>query len=339
MNIRNEGIILEKTERDFENQAVLNPSCIEKDGVIHMFYRAVEKGNFSTIGYCQLDQNNTVIYRRPTPLIVPEHKYERHGVEDPRVILFEGLYYMFYTAYDGENALVAYATSTDLIHFTKHGLLTPKMKYAQAAKLMKQSPTRSRYQWYALHLRSLFGSNVLLWEKDAFIFPRRISGDIIFVHRIMPGIQFMRVKDFSEVTPEYWKRYLSTLSENIVLDSEYWFESRKIGGSCPPIETDAGWLFIYHSVEDNIRGRIYHACAALLDKDNPWKVIARLPEPLFSPTEGWEKQGDVSNVVFPSSTFVRDGRLYVYYGAADSRIGLRSMVLDELIQELQKHKV
>lgn len=339
MNIRNEGVILEKTEREFENQAVLNPSCIEKDGVIHMFYRAVRTGNNSTIGYCQLDHNNTVIYRRPTPLIVPEHEYERHGVEDPRIVFFEGLYYLFYTAYDGKNALVAYATSPDLIHFTKRGLLSPRILYKDAVPFLKKSHIPGKYFWYADHYQELAGKSILLWEKDAFIFPRRVNGNIVFVHRIMPGIQLMFVKDFSEITRAHWEQYMSTLSDHLLMDSQYWFETRKIGGSCPPIETDEGWLFVYHAVEDNIKGKIYHACAALLDIDNPLKVIARLPEPLFSPTEAWEKQGDVSNVVFPSSTLVRNGRFYIYYGAADSRIGLRSINITELVEELLRHKL
>ncbi len=124
------------------------------------------------------------------------------------------------------------------------------------------------------------------------------------------------------------------------MDPVYKHESSYIGSGCPPIETEHGWLLIYHGVEETNRGLIYSACAAaLLDLNNPAKVIARLPYPLFFPELEWELKGDVNNVVFPTGTALFDDTLYIYYGAADERIACASVNLSELVKELLTYTV
>ena len=327
IKIKSEGIILESSENEFENQAVLNPACIEVGGITHMFYRAVRQGDMvSSIGYCQL-KGNQVINRSDKPVLFPEHNYEKMGVEDPRIIFLDGAYYLFYTVYDGKNALFAYATSTDLVHFVKHGIISPRISYREAAELFAHSKPklRERYFLYDAYIRDRAGDDILLWEKDAFIFPRKIKGKFALIHRVLPGIQVITFDDFKDLTEDYWKDHLKHLGCHIVLDPEHIFESRNIGGGCPPIETKDGWLLIYHGVEDALLGKIYHAAAALLDLEHPTKVIGRLKGPLFSPVAEWEKQGDVNNVVFPTGTVLKGGRLFIYYGAADKRIGAKSL--------------
>src|SRR5690606_31547999 len=170
-------------------------------------------------------------------------------------------------------------------------------------------------------------------EKDGFIFPEKIDGKFALLHRILPGIQLAYFDDFNRLDDAYWREHLSELNSHILLDSEYKFENRNIGGGCPPVRTKDGWLLIYHAVEDRPHGRVYHAAAALLDLKDPMKVIGRLPHPLFSPQTEAEQVGDVNNVVFPTSAIVRGDRLFVYYGAADSRIMCKSMLLEELLTE------
>ena len=115
IEVRKEGILLELSINDFENQAVLNPTCVQEGNIIHMFYRAVQEGNKSTIGYCKLDGPLQVVERLDKAVIFPEHDYERHGIEDPRIVYCDGTYYIFYTVFDGKNALGAYATSKDMM--------------------------------------------------------------------------------------------------------------------------------------------------------------------------------------------------------------------------------
>ena len=116
IKVKKDGIILEKTILLFENEGVLNPAAIREGDFVHLFYRAVSEGNHSSIGYCKLMGPLEVEQRMNVALISPEFEYEKHGIEDPRIVKIEDLYYLTYTAYDGVNALGALATSKDLIN-------------------------------------------------------------------------------------------------------------------------------------------------------------------------------------------------------------------------------
>jgi beta-1,2-mannobiose phosphorylase / 1,2-beta-oligomannan phosphorylase len=338
ISVINEGIILESRDGvEFESEGVLNPACIEKDGVIHMFYRAVAKGNYSSIGYCQI-KNNKVIERWNKPIMAPEFDYEKGGMEDPRVTLLEGTYYMLYTAYDGINARIAYAISSDLLSWNKKGLLSPSITYDLAEDIFRESvKDRQRYMFFEKMFKALNNDGILLWEKDASLFPKKINGKYALIHRILPGIQLCFFDSFDDLkNTNYWVDYLKNLKENIVLDPKGEIETAYIGGGCVPIETNDGWLLIYHSV-DVINGRkIYQAGAALLDLNNPQKVVGRLPYPLFSPEEEWEKKGAVNNVVFPTGTWVNGEKLYIYYGAADKKIAAKSLDISILLKQLKE---
>ncbi len=335
ITVKNEGIILEKTNIEFENKSVLNPACIQINDITHMFYRATNRNNVSSIGYCQL-KNNKVIKRLKKPILFPEYDYEKKGVEDPRITLLEGIYYLFYTAYDGKNALVAYATSKDLVHFSKQGLVSPKISYDKAEDIFRESKVRERYTMFEILYKEKGGKDILLFEKDALLFPQKINNKFALLHRILPGIQIIYFNNFSELTKNHWRDYFKNLGDFIVLDPLFWFENRNIGGGCPPIKTKDGWLIIYHAVEDTSSGKIYHASAALLDLKNPLKILGRLKEPLFSPKDSWEKSGITNNVVFPTGAVIKNKRLYIYYGAADKLIAAKSVNLAELLTELKK---
>ena len=331
-------IVLEsRKDCAFEEEGVFNPACIEKDGIVHMFYRAVGKENFSTIGYCQL-KNNEVIYRSDKPIMVPEYSYEKQGIEDPRITYIDGKYYMFYTAFDGKNALVAYATSNDLKTFTKKGLITPQISYDEAEDIFRNSGLIDRYVFFEKLFRLKKGDDIYLWEKDAMLFPKKIDGRYAIIHRVLPGIQILYFDDFDQLTQDFWRNYLKNLNGYIVLDPKYGFENAYIGGGCVPVEVPEGWLMIYHSVEENIKEeKIYRAGAALLDKENPQKVIGRLSSPLFSPEKSWEKHGVVNNVVFPTATIIRGEIIDIYYGAADKKIAVKSINIKDLIKKLKEN--
>lgn len=128
------------------------------------------------------------------------------------------------------------------------------------------------------------------------------------------------------------------LEKHIVMDPKLDYESSHIGGGCPPIETKDGWLLIYHAAESTPKGFTYHASAALLDRDNPLKEISRLPEPLISPTEKWEKEGIVNNIIFPTGAIVKNDDLFIYYGAADERVAVARISFNELMRELKNNK-
>ena len=203
-------------------------------------------------------------------------------------------------------------------------------------KIFIHSKFKDRYFFFKSFYKEVKGEDVLLWEKDAFLFPKKFNNKFALIHRILPDIQVIYFDKFSDLTIDYWKKYLKKLPEHIILEPKYWFESRNIGGGCPPVETDKGWLLIYHAVQDSDVGKFYRVGVALLDKENPCKELARLENPLFSPREDWEIHGDVANIVFPSGTAIFDDKLYIYYGAADKRIAVASVNIKELLNELLK---
>ncbi len=343
IDIKKEGIILSKTSLDFENEAVLNPAAIREGDNVHLFYRAVREGNFSSIGYCRLDGPLTVAERWDKPILVPEFDYESHGVEDPRIVKIDDLYYMTYTAYDGINARGALATSKDLVHFKKQGIIVPPITYAEFV-FRAESAGKVNVNYYRNQKFYYQGSDpekkIMLWDKNVIFFPRRIEGNLVFLHRIRPGIQLVSVKNLKELTKEFWDNYFLDLQDHIVIDPIHAHEANYVGGGCPPIETEHGWLLIYHGAEETEKGIVYSACAAaLLDINDPKKEIARLPYALFSPKLEWECKGDVNNVVFPTGTALFGDTLFIYYGAADSRIACASLSLSALLTELLSYTV
>lgn len=339
INLTKHGVILRRTEYVFENEGVLNPGVIREGDRVHMFYRAVRQGNYSTVGYCCFDGPLNLVERFDTPILFPQAPNEVHGVEDPRISKIDGLYYLTYTAYDGINAIAAYATSEELPNFEKKGILTPQITYDDFRRLA-ESKTSLNDKYYRFNHPSVYPSpdaKVLLWDKNVVFFPRRIDGKLFFLHRIKPDIQIVGVNDLEELTPQFWENYFLHFRDHIVLEPKHPHEVSYLGGGCPPIETEQGWLIIYHGVHDTPEGYRYVACAALLELDNPAKEITRLPYALFSPEFDYELVGDVNNVCFPTGTALFDDELYIYYGAADKRIACASVSLTALLAELLKN--
>lgn len=164
IRIKKKGILLKQTKLDFENEGVLNPATIRDGDQVLFYYRAVQHGNHSSIGFCKLSQPLKVAERYDKPLLFPEHDYESKGLEDPRVVQIDGLYYLTYTAFDGANACAALATSTDGVNFKKHGLIVAQMDYAQFMQLAETNgPLDNRYTIYN-------DFNPRLWDKDVLFF-------------------------------------------------------------------------------------------------------------------------------------------------------------------------
>jgi len=295
-----------------------------------LLYRAVGEGyiksadgsgydNYvSSIG-CAVSEDGERFIRYPRPVIEPTEDYERFGCEDARVTRLEldgrPMYMVTYTAlsapaFSGYGNRVALATSGDLRTFRKHGPIIP-------------------------HLNN----------KDAVIFPELIGGRIAMLHRVFPNIQIIYWDDLEQIlelssksaeSDAFWRSYEASLDEHTVMRPTFEWELSKIGAGPPPVKTEEGWLLIYHGVDAE---DFYRAGAALLDLEDPSRIVARLPYPILEPEEEYERVGDVPNVVFPVGAVVRDGVLYVYYGGADTCCCLASAPLDGLVTELKAHPV
>lgn len=332
ITVKKEGVILRPSNLVFENEGVLNPAVIKDGNNVHLFYRAVSKGNLSSIGYCKLDGPLTVAERLSNPLLYPEFDFEKHGMEDPRIVKIADTYYMCYVAFDGSDALGAVAISTDLKSFEKQGIIVPQLKYSDFDDLAKSNAgIIERYR------KDYNAPGTIVMDKDVMFYPRRINNKLAFLHRIKPDIQLVMVDDLGDLTFDFWESYISNLEENILLKPNYLHEISYVGGGCPPVETEAGWLIIYHGVQDVGTGYLYSACAALFELDDPLKEIARLPYPLFKPDQPYELAGDVDNVCFPTGTALFNDTLYIYYGAGDEVIACASVSLSALVEELLTH--
>ncbi len=298
------GPLLERRpENAWESRAVLNPAAIRDGENVHLLYRAVEGENFSTIAYARMDASGKVLQRDDQPVILRELEIEQHGCEDPRVVLLDGTYYVFYTGYDGQKYRICLAATRDFRRYQKFGIIGPDQP-----------------------------------DKDAFIFPEKIDGKVAFMHRIAPNIQLAWFDDMEHLRhpePDYWPRHLKDIQAHTVMGREFAWERRKIGGGPPPLRTEAGWLLIYHGVDEKFT---YRAGAALLDAKNPLKVIARLPYPILEPEREYEQIGDVNFVVFPEGAVLFGDELQIYYGGADKVVGLAIGKLSHLVDELWKHR-
>ena len=337
INIRKEGILLQKTAQEFENKAVLNPAAIRDGDFVHLFYRASNDKDVSSIGYCKLNGPLSVLERHRFPVLVPQFDYESDGVEDPRIVLIDGIYYLTYTAFDGINALGAIATSKDLVHFEKQGILVSKTTFEEFSQFAStQSNIRDAYFRYNVNERisEKIGKKQFLWDKNLVFFPRKIYGEFYALHRIRPDIQIIIFYDFKELNYQYWHNYFNHFEEHILLQPKHDHEVSFVGCGCPPIETKLGWLLIYHGVRETIHGYVYSACAALLDLENPKKEIARLPYPLLEPENNPTIIAPYNRVCFPTGAVVFEDTLYIYYGDADIQIGCVSLDLPELLTEL-----
>lgn len=332
------GILLEPIDNNvFEQKAVLNPAVYQEGKTVHIFYRAVDKLFRSTIGYARLDGPTNIVERWDKPFMKRERQFEKRGVEDPRVTKIGDTFYMTYVAHDGKNAVTAYAQSKNILKLKKEGIITPLETYGEVGNILRSQNLKDRYFLFEAYYEDLSGEDVLLWAKDTILFPRKINNQYAMLIRILPDIQLIYFDNFEQLRSKaFWRKYIEELDNHVVLENRYWYESRNVGGGATPIEIPEGWLVIYHSVEERNSGRIYHASAALLDKKDPTKVIARLSRPLFSPDQEWEIKGDVDNVVFPTGTSQFGEDLYIYYGAADRVIAVARVPLRRLVRELLK---
>jgi len=352
-------LLMEPTQNKWEERAVLNPSVVQdKEGTEHIFYRAVAKNWVSSIGYAKI--KNGKIERFYKPVMRPTRSYERKGIEDPRVTKIGNVYYMLYIAFDGKDARIAYAISKDLKKWEKKGIISPNISVNEARKLVKIKKYRDKWK-----KQEICGSRVALWDKDAILFPKKINGYFVMLHRFLPDIQIVKFKKFSELKKDnFWRDYIANLSEgkdDVSLYRRYDWEGEHIGAGAAPIETKKGWLLIYHGVSlkkmaflsrifhktrynlcgvfHRLRNRrlplVYHVGVALLDLKNPETEINRLKKPLFSPSYSWEKKGDVNEVVFPEGVSIKGNNLRIYYGCADTRIGLAEINLKKLLSRLK----
>jgi len=235
------------------------------------------------------------------PAMVPETAFESFGVEDPRIIPLDGRFYITYVAASTHGACTALAVTDDFESFERLGVIFPPE------------------------------------NKDVLLFPEKVGGEYLAIHRPNPSTHF--------TPPEMWlarSRDLVHWGGHSVLvstaNASDWTLGR-IGGGCPPIRTDRGWLEVYHGNNkrpDSDEGDVgaYVGAAILLDPDDPSRLLGHTESPIMTPEADFEKHGFVANVVFPTGIVDRGETLWVYYGAADRAAGMVEWRKEELLDRL-----
>jgi predicted GH43/DUF377 family glycosyl hydrolase len=239
---------------------------------------------------------------KPTMVALPgEYPEEIWGIEDPRIVWLEEVkcYAITYTAYSRNGPLVALAFTTDFKTFDRRGPLMPPE------------------------------------DKDAAFFPRRFADRWVLIHRPIPNHPGAKANMWLSFSPDlkHWGDHMVLLEARA---GAYW-DAGRVGLATPPIETPEGWLITYHGVRHTPAGVIYRMGLALLDLDDPRRVVRRGEEWVFGPEEQYELTGDVAYVVFPGGA-VHDpatDELRLYYGAADTAIAVATAKLSDLLDWLK----
>lgn len=274
------------------------------DGATLLLVRVEDRRGIShlTVARSRDGVTNWQIDRQPTLQPDPEnHPEEIWGIEDPRITWIPELdrYAITYTSYSTSGPLVSLALTRDFREFERKGAIMPPE------------------------------------DKDAALLPRRFGGRWALIHRPVSGFPGSRANMWISCSPDlkHWGDH------TVMLEARRgaWWDANKIGLSPQPVETNEGWLVIYHGVRMTPAGCLYRLGLALFDLDHPTRLIRRGDEWVFGPHAPYERVGDVGDVVFPCGIIheARTGELRMYYGAADTAIALATGNVNDLLDWLK----
>lgn len=287
-------------EHPWEAYMTFNTAALCLDDRVHLVYRARGcKGGISRFGYASSQDGFTIDRRLDKPVFTtsPDSDIDCLGVEDPRLTLIGDRVYMTYSAYGFVPGMHS------------------QFRWVQIAisSLAVDDFRNQRWNWSERIYPFPFTDN-----KDAALFPEKIRGRYALLHRIPQHI---------------WVGYSDDLREFrdnsvVMFPQGTGWEKYKVGGGATPIKTEKGWLIVYHAVDSKM---VYRLGLAFLDLEDPSRLVYRHPCPVLEPGEEYERLGDVSNVTFTCGCVVKDEQLFVYYGAADTVIGVATAPLKDVV--------
>ena len=313
----------------WEDLCVLNPGVIydEVNKKFIMLYRAAgnDREHYIYLGLASSDDGVNFTRCQDTPVLSPAPDNCDSGcVEDPRIVKMGDYYYITYASrayapgqYWRDDKLVIGDRPKEAPHFIQanntltHLCMTKDFKnYKKLGRI-----TDSR-----------------LDDRDVIIFPEKIGGKYVRLSRPMQWCG----RGFPNKNPAIWLSFSDDMLEwdrpSLLMQGEQPWENMKIGGGCPPVRTDKGWLFIYHGV--SAEDGVYRAGAVMLDLENPAEITGRTKEFIMEPEYDFEINGCYAGCVFPTANAVKDNVLYVYYGAADKYVCVATAVFDQFIEDL-----
>ena len=271
-----------------------NPAAVMIDGKTILLFRARDAHGTSRIGYAE-SADGLHFKIDPAPVLEPAAPYERGGgVEDPRVVRIGTVYYMTYTGYNRHDAQLCLATSRDLRHWRRRGVILP-----------------------AYH-----GAWVTGWTKSGAILPERIGGKWWMYYLGTRHDTDGKDRDYMGLASSGDLLHWSDATSKPVLERRPGaFDSRVMEPGPPPLVTSAGIVLLYNGADDKL---VYGPGWILFDKADPRRVLARCDKPFILPALQWERVGTVPNVIFLEGVTAAAGApldLTGYYGGADQYIG------------------
>ena len=277
--------------------SLFNPTAIQAGSKTVLLFRAQDAKKISRIGYAE-SSDGLHFKVRPEPVLSPEAPYERNGgVEDPRVVHIGGTYYLTYTGYDTHSAQLCLATSTDLIHWQRRGVIMPAYKGAWNTQ----------------------------WTKSGAILPEKIAGKWWMYYLGSRTDTDGKQRDYMGLANSTDLLHWTDATDQPVLERRPGaFDSRVMEPGPAPMLIGAGILLLYNGADDKL---VYGPGWVLFDRKNPRRVLARSGKAFVSPELPWERTGTVPNVIFLEGAIVRERvgpnalKLTGYYGAADKYIG------------------
>jgi len=283
-----EAPVLSPQGTTWESAGTFNPAVVRHGSKFVMLYRAQDAAGTSRLGYAE-SADGIFFTRRAEPVLSPEADYEKDGgVEDPRLQRFGDTYYLTYTGYNKKDAQLCLATSQDLIHWERKGVILPAYK----------------------------GNWNRGWTKSGAMVPEKIGGKywMYWLGTTADKTDQMGISYSSDLL--HW----TEATETPVLPRRPGkFDSRVVEPGPPPIFTKDGIVLIYNGADDKL---IYRTGVAVFDRKDPRKLLSRTDEPIFTPEKEWEKVGQVPNVVFVEGMARQGKRWLFYYGGADKYVGV-----------------
>jgi beta-1,2-mannosidase len=293
----------------YEEKNVLNPAAIVKDSMVYLIYRAQDSLMTSRLALA-VSEDGIHFEKTGAPIFYPDNDDQNTlewpgGVEDPRIVSTEdGGYFLTYTAYDGKTARLLSASSKDLITFTKHGSVFNNSKYASS--------------W------SKSGAPVVRQEGDQFVMTK-IDG-YYYMYFGDTNLYLARSKTLTD-----WE-VLEDAEKSIAIEALQprpgYFDSRLVEPGPFALLTEDGILMIYNASnaknlnDQELEPYTYAAGQALFDAQQPWKLLDRTDSYFIYPEDEFEKEGEVDQVIFVEGLVFHQNRYLLYYGTADSRIGV-----------------
>jgi predicted GH43/DUF377 family glycosyl hydrolase len=289
--------ILSPQGTTWESAGTFNPATVIRNGKIAMLYRSQDTSGTSRLGYAE-STDGIHFTRRPQPVLSPETGYEKDGgVEDPRLQKIGDTYYLTYTGYNKKDAQLCLATSRDLLHWERKGVILPAYK----------------------------GNWNVGWTKSGAIVPEKIDGKywMYWLGTAADKTDQMGLSYSNDLI--HWTEATTT---PVLPRRGGKFDSRVVEPGPPPILTPSGIVLVYNGADDHL---VYRTAVAVFDRHDPRKLLSRSDAPIFAPEKEWEKVGQVPNVVFVEGMVRKKNHFFFYYGAADKYVGVAQAPATSLV--------